>query len=440
MNGGRVTLSEPEQRRLMVLNHLEAGSLSNQEAAVLLGLSVRQVQRKKLAYRQEGVAALAHGNRGRRPHHALDAELGRRVVELATGTYAGFNQQHLTEMLAEKEGISLSRSSVHRILRAAGVAAPRRRRPPRHRRRRDRFPRAGMLLQVDASRHDWLEGRGPMLTLVGGIDDATGLVPWACFRDREDAQGYFMVLRQIVHKHGIPLAIYSDRSSIFFHSREKELTMEEQLKGGAEPTQFGRLLKELGVRLILALSPQAKGRVERLWGTFQDRLASELRLAGATTLEEANSLLAGYLPRHNRRFVVAPQEPESSWMPWTLSRKPDEIFCFKYRRVVQNDNSVHFGETVIDIPPSRYRPTFARARVEVQERFDGTLCVYHQDHCIARHVLNRSPGDYRSKHNIGRAVEQAPPSRPKKENRPERTEPYRPASNHPWRSKKLAVG
>jgi hypothetical protein len=164
-----------------------------------------------------------------------------------------------------------------------------------------------MLLQIDASRHDWLEGRGPWLSLVGGIDDATGLVPWACFREHEDAQGYFQLFREVVRR-GIPMAVYSDQHSIFFTTK-KVLSLEEQLAGCAEPTQFGRLLEELGIRLIRARSPQAKGRVERLWGTFQDRLGSELRLAGAATREKANVVLQRYLPRHNRRFSVPPADP-----------------------------------------------------------------------------------------------------------------------------------
>ena len=143
-----------------------------------------------------------------------------RVVELATSTYAGFNRQHLTEMLAEHHGIFLSRPTVHRILSVAGVASVRHRRPARHRQRRDRYPREGMLLQVDGSRHDWLEGRGPHLTLIGGIDDATGLVPWACFREQEDAQGYFQLFREVVRRRGIPMAVYSDQHSIFYTTTE----------------------------------------------------------------------------------------------------------------------------------------------------------------------------------------------------------------------------
>src|SRR5260370_52732 len=191
MNGGRITLTTSEQRRLIVLNHLESGALVNAEAARLLDLSVRQLQRMKVAYADSGAAALSHGDRGRGPVHALDPELARRVVELATTTYAGFNQQHLTELLNEEHGLAISRPSVHRILTAAGVPAPRKRRPPRHRRRRDRYAKAGMLLQVDTSRHDWLEGRGPHLRLVSAIADATSDDLSARVREHEGAARHY---------------------------------------------------------------------------------------------------------------------------------------------------------------------------------------------------------------------------------------------------------
>lgn len=184
-----MTLSSREQRRLLMLNHLGSGAISGEEAAGLLGLSARQVRRLRRAYATLGASALAHGNRGRRPSNAVALKLRQRVVQLARSRYQGFNHQHLTEMLAEREGLQLSRVTVHRILAAAGIPSLRQCRAPRAHRRRDRFPREGMLLQIDASRHDWLEGRGPFLSLVGGIDDATGQVPWACFREQEGAQG-----------------------------------------------------------------------------------------------------------------------------------------------------------------------------------------------------------------------------------------------------------
>ncbi len=185
----KIVLNSAEQRRLLVLNQLEAGVLSAAQAGQLLGLAQRQLRRLRAGYRQEGASALAHGNRGKRPVNAVDLEVAQRVVELAQTTYLGFNQQHLTEMLAEREGLHLSRPTVHRILRTAGISAPRKRRPSRAHHRRDRMAKEGCLLQVDGSRHDWLEGRGPYLTLVGAIDDATGLVVEATFREQEDAQG-----------------------------------------------------------------------------------------------------------------------------------------------------------------------------------------------------------------------------------------------------------
>jgi transposase len=270
---GRIVVNRTEQRRVVVLNHLDSGALNKLEAAELLGISKRQLQRLHKAYSETGVAGLVHGNRGRPAHNAIDAGLAARVVELARDKYSGFNHQHLTEMLVENHGIQLSRPTVRRILLQAGISSPRRRRAPKHRRRRERYPKEGMLLQLDASRHDWLEGRGPYLSLVGAIDDATGKVPWACFRAQEDAQGYFQVMRESVTRLGIPMAAYADRHSIFYQGNEgqlRKLSLEEQLTAQREPTQFGRLLNELGVQLIHALSPQAKGRIERLWGTFQN--------------------------------------------------------------------------------------------------------------------------------------------------------------------------
>ncbi|MGC2192685.1 MAG: hypothetical protein WA751_10160 [Candidatus Dormiibacterota bacterium] len=168
--------------------------------------------------------------------------------------------------------------------------------------------------------------------LVGAIDDATGLVVGATFREQEDAQGYFQVLRQVVLSKGVPLALYSDRHGIFVKTKKREPSLEEQLSGRRQLTQMGRLLGELQVELILARSPQAKGRIERLWGTFQDRLGSELRLQGAATMEPANQILAKHLPRHNRQFTVAAQDSAAAWRP--RPRELDRLFCFKFHRVV----------------------------------------------------------------------------------------------------------
>jgi hypothetical protein len=305
------------------------------------------------------------------------------VVELAQDPYGGLNHCHLQEVLAEREQLVLSRSSVWRILTASGISSPRKRRPPQHRCRRERYPQEGMLLQVDGSRHDWLEGRGPYLTLVGAIDDATNTVPHALFREQEDAQGYMLLLREIIGAKGVPLALYSDRHSIFSVNPKQRESLEEQLAGERQPTQVGRALQELGIQSILAHSPQAKGRIERLWGSFQDRLVSELRLAGATTLEEANRVLWDFLPRYNARFAVPPAQAGSAYRPLEPGVCLEGVLCFKHQRTVAKDNTMRLGPDSLQLLPGPGRSSYAQARVEVQERLDGSLAVCFQGNLIA---------------------------------------------------------
>ncbi len=374
---GMVTLNQKEQRRVMVLNEVEKGAMTGRQAAEVMGISLRHMRRLLAAYRKEGVIALAHGNRGRKPANAIEEELKQQVLELASTRYSGFNHQHFTELLAEREDIFLSRSTVRHILLGSGMRSPRKRRAPKHRSRRERYSREGMLLQVDGSPHDWLEGRGPYMSLVGAIDDATGKVPYALFREQEDTKGYFILLREIVGRYGIPLALYHDRHSIFEVLPGERETIPEQLAGKARLTQFGRLMAELGITSIPALSPQAKGRIERLWGTFQDRLVSELRLAGVSTLEEANRFLEGFLPRYNARFAVVPGQAGMAYRK-TEGLDLTAVFCLKHERVVGADNVVRSGGRRLQVLPSRDRLSYARCSVEVHETMDGSLRIYYQ--------------------------------------------------------------
>ena len=252
-------MTNKEQARVQVLNEVLEGKVNVSQASGLMGVSERHGWRLLAAYRKEGAAAVAHGNRGRKPATTTHPATQQKVRELATDTYAGFNHTHLTEMLAEREGIRLSRSTIRRVLLAGGTRSPRRRRAPKHRSRRERYPQEGMLLQIDGSQHDWLQGRGPHFTLVGAIDDATGKVPFALFRQHEDTHGYLLMLKNIIERHGVPLALYSDRHGIFQHSPKEPQTLEEQLRGRRDPTQFGRALEELGIELILAYTPPGQG-------------------------------------------------------------------------------------------------------------------------------------------------------------------------------------
>ena len=422
---GKVTLNEKEQRRIMVLNEVEKGVITGIQAAGLMDLSLRQVRRLLARYRKEGARALAHGNRGKKPPNTIEEELKQQVLKLASTKYSGFNHQHFTELLAEREGIFVSRSPVRNILLESGIKSPRKRRPPKHRSRRERYPQEGMLLQIDGSPHDWLEGRGPYLTLIGAIDDATGKVPYAFFQEQEDSKGYFLLLRAIALKEGIPLALYHDRHSIFELAADKLPSIEEQLEGKRPLTQFGRLMEELGITSISALSPQAKGRIERLWGTFQDRLVSELRLVGARTIDEANRVLWDFLARYNQKFAVPAKDSGSAYRPVGEEFAPDEVFCFKDRRSVGADNVVSFERHRLQIVPTNGRASYAKCRVEMHQRLDGSLAVYYQGKRLTTRVAPPEPFVLRARVKVAEPIAAgiASPSVLRR----------RPAPDHPWR-------
>src|SRR6266705_5443090 len=301
------TLSQKELQRVAVISHCVKGDLVCARAAELLDLSPRQVQRLKARYRQGGEAAMAHASRGRPSPRRLPQPLRQRVLHLARTRYLGFNDHHLAEKLQEIEGFSLSRETLRRLLRSAGIGSPRKRRAPAHRQRRLRAAREGELVQLDGSPHAWLEGRGPRLTALGFQDDATGKILAAQFFSAETSQGYFRLLQSLLRRFGVPLAFYCDRSGVFVRNDE-HWSIDEQLAGQRQPTQFGRALQQLGVTFIAAQSPQAKGRIERLWGVLQDRLTSELRLAGACDLTSANRVLRRFVTDYNRRFARPPRD------------------------------------------------------------------------------------------------------------------------------------
>jgi len=367
-----LTLTTKEQNRLQTLNGVLEKHWPMREAAKIMGVSERQGWRILAAYRKEGAAALAHGNRGRTPANAIPPALYQQVVTLARERYSGVNHSHLAELLEEREGITISRSTLRRLLTRAGLPSPRRGRSPRHRCRRQRMPQEGMLLQIDGSHHRWLEDRGPWFTLFLAIDDATGTVPYALFREREDTLGYFELLKVIINRYGIPLGMYTDRHSIFHVERGPN-------KGNFPFTQFGRALRELGITHVRANSPEAKGRVERANGTFQDRLVSELRLSGASNITEANLVLQNFLPRFNRRFAVPAAQPGQAYRPVSPGMNIDGILCVKERRRVARDNTVQYRGRNLQLFPDAEKVSYAGAYVEIQQRLDGQLLACYQD-------------------------------------------------------------
>jgi transposase len=438
-----VILNNREQKRLLVMNEMLAGRVTGQEAAEMLGLSLRHTRRLLAAYRQHGAVALAHGNRGRAPSNKITEEVEKEIVRLGQGPYHDYNDSHFREELEERHNIQYSRSTIRRVRRRHGLPTPRKRRPPRHRRRRQRYPQTGMLLQVDGSKHDWLEGRGPWLTLHAAIDDATNEVPWAVFREEEDATGYLMLLHHISLTHGLPLALYADRHTIF--QSPKIATIAEQLEGLEPRSHLGRLLETLDIGLISARSPQAKGRVERLFETLQDRLVKELRRANACTLAEANACLKAYLPRFNSRFMKPPAEAGSAYRPRLARAEANERICFTYWRTVSKDHTISlFGHTLLLAVPRRLN--LAGQRVELRHRLDGRLAVFHKGQKLTMiQPAHLGPPkleqfDPLPSELTGPTADNtknqtsAPPAAPVKRNQ------YKPPENHPWRrDKKLEL-
>jgi hypothetical protein len=377
-------MSEGQWKRWDAVARLGAGKLTTLEAARVLGLSVRQVRRIRRAAERVGRAGVEHGNRGQVPVNKLRAAVRTRILRLRRTTYRDFNDAHFTEKLAEETPpLVVSVCTVRRVLRVAGVAAVRRRRPPRHRRRRERKAQAGLMLLWDGSRHDWLEGRGPWLCLLAAIDDATGeLLPGAHFVEQECAAGYLRVLREVVAAHGVPWSLYMDQHGALKRN-DDHWTLAEEFRGRQDPTQVGQALEALGIEAIYALSPQAKGRVERLWGTLQDRLVSELRLAGAATAAAATAVLAGYRLTHNRRFAVPAQDQTPAWRPRRPGTDLDRVCSFGYEATVLKDNTIRLAGLIVDIPPGPRRRSYADRRVEVRQFLDGGWRVYAGDQLIA---------------------------------------------------------
>ena len=369
-------LSQKELQRVSVISTCIKGDLACASAAGLLGLSVRQIKRLKKRLREGGEAALAHANRGRPSPRRLPERTRQAAVRLARSQYAGFNDQHLCEKLNEVEGLQLSRETLRRLLRKEGWGSPRKRRAPEHRQRRPRMAREGELVQLDGSPHDWLEGRGPRLTALGMQDDASGKILAAQFFPAETTEGYFHLLQSLLRRFGIPTAFYGDRSGIFVRN-DDGWTLQEELAGRRQPTQFGRALADLGVTFIAAQSPQAKGRVERLWGVLQDRLCSELRLANAADIDSANAVLRKFITDYNRRFARTPRQAAKAWRPAPADLR--RICAFLHERIVSNDNVVQWDGRRFQIPPQSRRYSFAGAKVQLYQELDGKVSLFYGD-------------------------------------------------------------
>jgi len=435
-----------DARRLGLIEAALQGRITNQQGADSLGMSRRQFKRLRHRVAREGPQGLIHRSRGRPSSHQLAPAVREKVVALLTQQAARLNDCHVADLLAE-DSVAVSADSVRRIRCRLGLAPKRHRRPPRHRRRRERQPAAGALVLVDGSPFPWLGEDQPRCTLVGALDDATGAILALTLRAEEDLHGYAVVLREVCVSYGLPLALYGDRTNIFVRN-DDHWTLEEELQGRQFPTQMGRTLEELGIRYIAARSPQAKGRVERLWNTLQDRLAAELALRGIRTWAAALAFLPQFIARFNRRFA----RPAAATAVWRRPpRDLDRLLACRYERVVARDNTVALEGRRLQLPAGPWQRSYHGSRVELRELLDGRLLVFCRGQLLAeqrapaepftlaprRH--HRPPPPNSSNNGRHKATQKPdrPRSRPKgqpPQTPPRAPQPTRsPTPDHPWR-------
>ena len=381
--GALITISQQEVQRHRVLELVLRGDVMLGEAAQALEVSYRHAKRLK-ARAKQGLHAMAHGNRGRAPSNKTDTSTQAAVLTLSQEKYLSFNDAHFTEQLAEKEGIRLSRETVRVIRREAGIRPKRKHRPKKHHRRRERRPAEGLMVLWDGSPHRWFGKDRPPCCLMAAMDDATGKVLKLLFVPHEGSWAYLKLLEGVVSDYGIPVSVYQDKHSSLKRN-DDFWSIEEQLEGRQYPTQVGAALEALEIGAIFANSPQAKGRIERLFATLQDRLIAELELEGIKDIEAGNAYIhERFLDDYNARFAGEAEAPISAWRK--VGRLDlDRILSFRYEATVGNDNAIRYGGMIIDVPPGPSGRGYAGVKAELRQMLDGSWRVYYQDRLIATH-------------------------------------------------------
>lgn len=365
-----------------LLERHERGELSQLEAAEMLGMSERTLRRWRDRLRDEGPEGLRDRRLGKpSSRRACEAEI-ERMLGLYREQYHDHTVKHFHEQLTKRHGYKLGYTVTKVHLQRAGLVVPAPRRSA-HRKKRPRRPLVGMLLHQDASRFAWLPGDARQRDLVVTLDDATSAIYSAFLVEEEGTASSFQGLREVVARHGLFCALYTDRGSHYFHTPEAGGKVDK-----SKPTQVGRALAQLGIEHIPAYSPEARGRSERAFRTLQDRLPKEFRLAGIDAVEAANGWLAEvYIPAHNARFAVAPEQTGSAFVT-DRAGAWREILCVQEERRVGNDNTIKWRGLCLQLPPNPLRPHFVKATVRVHEYPDGTLAVFLGPHRLADYDLN----------------------------------------------------
>jgi transposase len=366
-------MSEKQLNRFVVISKVIDGHLTIAEAAVSLGLSERQIIRIKKGVCEKGARFLIHKNTGRKPLHAIDEALNAKIISLKQAEpYQTANFLHFQELLERHEGIKISYSALYSILTKAAIKSPKKRRRLKPHRRRKRKPQAGLLIQMDATPFEWF-GTNEKFALHGAIDDATGNIVGLYMTKNECLHGYWETTRQMVLNHGIPVSLYTDRHAIFLSSNASKLSIEDQFAGNVvNNTQFGRAMAELGITTIAARSAQAKGRVERLWETLQSRLPVELKIAGVSTIDQANEFLKRYVPLFNASFSVQPENSVAAFRPLSTRINIDTVLCVKLTRSIDAGGVFSFYNSsfkVITVQNLTLLPPKSKVKVLISPRF-----------------------------------------------------------------------
>jgi transposase len=417
----RLAMSMRERKRLEVLSRVKRGEISLVKAAALLQLSYRQAKRVYGRYRREGDCGLLHGLRGRVSNRKTDVSLRERIVERYRQRYGDFGPTLAAEYLA-KEGLKVSVETLRGWLKSAGLWEKRRKRSA-HRAWRARREHVGELVQMDGSHHDWFEGRRPWAVLMVMIDDASNRT-YARFFESETTAAAFIIFKRYVEYYDLPMALYVDKDSIYRPGRDR--TVEEELAGDPARTQFGRAMAELGVELICANSPQAKGRVERRNGVFQDRLVKALRLEGISDLDSANAYLEeSFLPDLNARFTVTPKRGADLHRRLPGHLQLDRILVFQEERVVQKDWTVRWRNRWFQLTATNGHLGLAGKRVLVCEQLDGTIRLRYRERELEWRELAEKPARPQRAWAGAECDEQGQPKATKGS--------WTPPEDHPWR-------
>jgi transposase len=422
-------MSDREFTRAAVLRRVASGEITIKDATPLLGVSYRQAKRLARRFRSGGRKALVHRNTGRRSNRAIPDGHREHVLALVRQHYGGsacrgpgqrFGPTLAAEHLWTDHGILVPPTTLTRWMQGVELWGRVRRPKPRHH-RRERKAHFGELVQLDGSFHDWFEGRGPRACVMTMVDDATGQTLLR-FGSEETIWAAAGILRAWIAAHGVPHAIYADWKNVY----QRAPTLNERVRGETPLTHFGRMCAKLGITLIGASSPQAKGRVERGHGTHQDRLIKKLRLRGITDVVAANAFMPEYLAAHNARFAIAPANSVDYHRPRDPRRRDADIFCLESPRIIGNDHVVQYKHHSLQLDRRVRSRVPVKCRVIVREAEDGSLRVVHVAYDGRERVLSWSP-------TVPRAPKATSQRTPATQSTPARTEPWRPAVDHPWR-------